>query len=456
MNRRDVLAAAALLALRPRFVLAEEAPDGFQVLRAEPASLRLLGADQPATETWSWRKTDAVTMVQARQGELLKVRLINYLDEDIWFHWFGVRGPADQMTVKVEPGEPAAVDCVFTPPDAGTFWFGPLTNASRQRDMGLYGLLVVAEASPPEVQDVALVLDDWLVDDAGKIQGGFGDLATAVGEGRMGNWFSVNGALKPHIAVAAGRPLRLRLLNAANVRSMGLLFKGAEPRIVAYDGQPLAMAQPLGAQALVLAPGQRADLLLPPVSVKTVTIALDLMEDVVELAYLEPQGEPQSTPPGELVLAANPISTGFDAAAARAVTVTLEGGAKGGLKSAWVGDQEMDTRALLERGLAWAMNGVSGTGGPPLFTAKKGEALLVTIDNRTTFAQPLHIHGHVWRVLDRGGEAVADAPWRDTVVVAPRTAVKLSLIADNPGVWVIQSLVAERVDSGMLASFLVE
>jgi FtsP/CotA-like multicopper oxidase with cupredoxin domain len=256
--------------------------------------------------------------------------------------------------------------------------------------------------------------------------------------------------------VAAGRPLRLRLLNAANVRSMGVLFKGAEPRIVAYDGQPLAVAQPLGAQALVLAPGQRADLLLPPVSVKTVTIALDLMEDVVELAYLEPQGEPQSTPPGEQVLAANPISTGFDAAAARAVTVTLEGGAKGGLKSAWVGDQEMDTRALLERGLAWAMNGVSGTGGPPLFTAKKGEALLVTIDNRTTFAQPLHIHGHVWRVLDMGGEAVADAPWRDTVVVAPRTAVKLSLIADNPGVWVIQSLVAERVDSGMLASFLVE
>jgi hypothetical protein len=29
-------------------------------------------------------------------------------------------------------------------------------------------------------------------------------------------------------------------------------------------------------------------------------------------------------------------------------------------------------------------------------------------------------------------------------------------VADNPGLWVVQSLVAERVDSGLLASFAVQ
>lgn len=456
MNRRDVLLAAAVVALKPRLVFAEEAPDGFLVLRAEPASLALLGTDQPATDIWSWNKAEPATILRARQGQPFKVRLINYLEEDIWFHWFGVRGPADQMTVKVEPGEQAAVDCVFTPPDAGTFWFGPLTNASRQRDMGLYGLLVVEEAAPPDAQDVALVVDDWLVDDAGKIQGGFGDLAMAVGEGRMGNWFTLNGALKPKIKVARDRPLRLRFLNAANVRSMGLMFKGAEVAVVAHDGQPLAAAQPLGTQPLLLAPGQRADVLLQP-GAGVVTFALDLLEDVVELGYLEPAGEVPAIPPPPLfTLPQNPIAPAFDPATARAITLTLEGGAKGGLKSARVGEEELDTRALLERGLAWAMNGVAGTGGPPLFTAKRGEPLVLTIDNRTSFAQPLHIHGHVWRLVAQGGQPVADTPWRDTAVVPAKATVGLAFTADNPGVWVIQSLVAERVDSGMLASFVVE
>jgi hypothetical protein len=33
---------------------------------------------------------------------------------------------------------------------------------------------------------------------------------------------------------------------------------------------------------------------------------------------------------------------------------------------------------------------------------------------------------------------------------------KLAFVADNPGIWVLQSLVAERVDSGLIASFAVE
>ncbi|MGH6907798.1 MAG: multicopper oxidase domain-containing protein, partial [Aestuariivirga sp.] len=109
-------------------------------------------------------------------------------------------------------------------------------------------------------------------------------------------------------------------------------------------------------------------------------------------------------------------------------------------------------RALIENGMGWAINGMAGPGGPPLVTAKLGEALLFEVSNRTAFDQPLHVHGHVWRVLQ---DNVEDA-WRDTAVVPAKQSLKLAMVADNPGSWAIQSLVAERADGGLLAAFTVE
>ena len=144
------------------------------------------------------------------------MRIINELDSEIWFHWFGVRGPSDMMTLNIEPGEANAVDCIFTPPDAGTFWFGPLTDASRQRDMGLYGVLIVEEKQAvPALTDIPLIIDDWKISEDGKIDANFGDLQAAVGEGRLGNWFTVNGSYLPRIKLPANRACRLRVLNAA-------------------------------------------------------------------------------------------------------------------------------------------------------------------------------------------------------------------------------------------------
>ena len=68
----------------------------------------------------------------------------------------------------------------------------------------------------------------------------FGDLEEAIAQGRLGNWFTVNGAYRPQIEAPRGQLLRLRMLNAANVRTIGVQFKGADPWIIALDGQPMA------------------------------------------------------------------------------------------------------------------------------------------------------------------------------------------------------------------------
>jgi FtsP/CotA-like multicopper oxidase with cupredoxin domain len=142
------MGATGLALARPRFAHAEDVTKGFQTLRAHKVQAQLLQSPANKTETWQFSDDGKVTIVRATQGEEFGVKIINELDEEIWFHWFGVRGPSELMTLNIQPGVDNGVDCKFIPPDAGTFWFGPLTDASRLRDMGLYGMLVVEEKAP--------------------------------------------------------------------------------------------------------------------------------------------------------------------------------------------------------------------------------------------------------------------------------------------------------------------
>jgi FtsP/CotA-like multicopper oxidase with cupredoxin domain len=183
-------------------------------------------------------------------------------------------------------------------------------------------------------------------------------------------------------------------------------------------------------------------------------ISIDLSEDVVEAAFLIATGDAGDGVADNFALPANPLAVP-NLATARQVPLELAGGAKGGLQRAKVGDQEFDLRQLLEKGLAWAMNGVAGLGGPLLFEAKKGESLVIAVENKTNFEQPLHLHGHVWKLIEQDGKAVEDAPWRDTATVGGLASAKLLMVADNPGSWAIQSLIAERSDSGLIGGFSV-
>ena len=148
-------------------------------------------------------------MIRARQGEELKLRFINDLDREIWLHFFGVRGPSELMTINVLPGADEAVDCVFTPPDAGTFWIAPMADQSRLRDMGLYRRAGRGgEGAAHRHRRSVLVLDDWKLGEDGAVDGNFGDVETMVGEGRLGNWFTINNRFRPRLAARAATATR--------------------------------------------------------------------------------------------------------------------------------------------------------------------------------------------------------------------------------------------------------
>jgi FtsP/CotA-like multicopper oxidase with cupredoxin domain len=450
-NRRQILVGASATLVTPRFSVAEDA-DGYVILTAEKAEMSVLGAGSSKTPVWRFQKDQAIAVLRAKQGQVFKGRFINHLDQDIWLHWFGVRGGSDAMTINAAPSNGNSVDIEFTPPDAGTFWFGPLLHASEQRDRGLYGMLIVEEAAPRDWVDVPLIFDDWKIDDQGKPVGKFGDLELAIGEGRFGNWFTLNGRFKSHIEVDGTKPARLRLLNAANARAMRIIMKGAEFQVLAIDGQPTKPSL-LEQDSLRLEPGQRIDLLLANFEGQ-VAIALNVLDDVVDVGFLEVRGTSEIPP--DILLPVNPIAVLGDLETVREIVIRIEGGAKGGLKSAKVGDVEHDVRGLLEKGLAWAFNGIAGAGGPPLFEAKANETLVLAFENATSFPQPIHIHGHVWQMIESDGVKIETPIWRDTAVVPGLSKIKLALVADNVGLWVIQSLIAERCDAGLLGAFTVE
>ena len=454
-TRRQFLGGAVALAGGTRLALAQGEPaqgEDFIELRARRTEMGLLEGGAGRTEAWLFSPAPGPTIVRARQGQPLRLRFINMLEAEIWLHFFGVRGPSDLMTINVPPGETQAVDVVFTPPDAGTFWIAPIADQSRLRDMGLSAVLVVEEAEPlPGIADLVLVVDDWKLDDAGAVEGKFGDIEAMVGEGRLGNWFTLNNRFRPRLPLPEASYARLRIVNAANVRTMNLLFKGYDPLLIARDGQPVQPSS-LHGKALSLAPGQRADLLVSGEE-GDIRLALDLFGDVSEIAYLiAPRAAaPLPSLPDNLALPPNPVPLPDLSGEVLAVPVNLQGGIRGGLSSAIFNGAKRDLRTLLENGKGWAVNGVAGPSPEPLFTAKPGQTVRLDIANATAFPQPMHIHGHAWLVA--GGDAVPAL--QDTAVIPPGETLSLAFKADNPGLWALHSLVAERADGGLIASFAV-
>jgi FtsP/CotA-like multicopper oxidase with cupredoxin domain len=97
----------------------------------------------------------------------------------------------------------------------------------------------------------------------------------------------------------------------------------------------------------------------------------------------------------------------------------------------------------------WTVNGAVGSpSGTPLIRVKRGSPVVLTLTNQTAFVQPMHLHGHVFRLLhglDDGWEPY----FLDTVQVPENKTIRIAFVADNPGKWLLASTVTERFDAGL-------
>ena len=462
ISRRGLLAAGATTVLTAAlpFRSARTGAAREHRLVAGAARVSLVGADYPGTDVWAYGGTVPGPEIRLRQGERLRVAFENRLAESTTVHWHGVRVPNPMDGVPHLTQAPIAPGATFVyefdVPDAGTYWYHPHQRSFEQVAWGLYGPLVVEEAQPIAVdRDVLWVLGDWrLLADAG-ISADFGNRMETAMAGRLGNTVTVNGRVTDIFAVRAGERLRLRLVNAATARIFGLEFRDHQPRVIALDGQPVEPHAPEDGR-IVLGPAQRVDLVLDLTgtpggrSVVADTFYRGLEYRLLSLAY-EPVPLRERLPDTPVALAPNPLPEPDLAAAARHELVLGGGmmGMMGGMGNMMGGMGNM----MGGMGMAWTINGVAATGHDmtPMLELKRGRSCVLALVNETAWWHPIHLHGHLFRVITRNGAATRYREWRDTVLLAPREWAKIAFVADNPGDWMIHCHVLDHQNGGMMA-----
>jgi FtsP/CotA-like multicopper oxidase with cupredoxin domain len=460
-SRRDAL--AGLAATLVPFTASSQAalPSGSEAqpitLRALPAKRKLIPDAPEEACLWLFDGASTVPTIRVRHGDEVFARFVNDTPSPLTLHWQGLRGPNAMDGVggltqpPVAPG--ASFDYRFRPPDPGIVLLRPMApgRAGEAAGRGLAGLLIVDEREPPKVAaDHALVVRDWRLEPSGALAP-FGAPMEAAIAGRLGNRLSLNGEDPPRrIEAPAGSQIRLRLANAANARILRVRFDDLKVFVAAIDGQPTDRFEPLRA-SLPFPPGTRYDLLLElgPEPGRTSRVSAMLGDGIplVEIATTPvPAGHDKA--PALTNLPVNPLlppEIRLQTALRKDLAIT--GGATRGPSGEPV--------FAGEPGAIWKVNGAAGrANGPPLFTAKRGQPVVLALHNQTGFPQPLHLHGHVCRLLhglDDGWEPY----WLDTLQIAEGRTSRIAFIADNPGKWVIGSSVLERFDTGLWGWFEV-
>lgn len=415
----------------------------------------------PELEMWAFDGVSPGPVLRLRHGEELRLKVENRIERPLSLHWHGVRnlsamdGVGGFSQAPIMPGE--SFEYRFTPPDPGVYMYRPLVigGSSELAERGLCGLLVIEEKTPPSVDhDLAVLVDDWLLLDDGKLAPFAAQAPEGAAYGRLGSWMTANGrSLPERLAVRPGARVRLRLANGASARILRLRFDGVKANVLAVDGQPTDTFEPLRG-TLPFPPGSRYDVMIDmPETEGAVANVMTLIGSGLSLVRIAVEGKPLRLPGTAaadiLPLPPNPLlPAGIRLQDAVRTEMIIEGGAK------ITPDNRFDLSGVnLAR--PWTVNGSAGDpASKPLFVARRGQPVVLALDNRTAFAQPIHIHGHASRLLhpmDDGWEPY----FLDTLQLPENRKLHISFQADNPGRWLISSSVLDRFDAGLWTWFEV-
>ena len=377
--------------------------DGFRVLAAAPLKMKL-HPDAPAeAELWAFNGAVPGPTLRVRHGEEVRVRLKNRTPAPLSLHWHGVRianamdGVGGLTQAPVAPGQD--FDCRFTPPDAGTYLIRPcVPGASAEAaERGLSGLLVVEERGRGAGRPGARRRPRRLAPQSRRD-------ARAVRQPARG------GDERP------GRQLPRRCRQAAAARDRGAAgyapaASPREPLQRPHDPHPLRRPQGPCDRRRRPADGDASSRCARPcrsrpgpATTSSSTCRPDarasgavtaLIGPGVPLVAITAAGAPPKRPalPPIAGLPENkllPPAIRLQSAARR--DVVIAGGARRGAGGEPVYDG--DPRKI------WTVNGAAGeAGAKPLLSVRRGTPVVLAINNTTPTIQPLHLHGHVFRLL---------------------------------------------------------
>jgi FtsP/CotA-like multicopper oxidase with cupredoxin domain len=439
--------------------------DGTLIVESAPLEIDV-GVSTPA---FVYRDGNALTdavrspgpRIDVVEGTLVRITVVNDLDEPTTVHWHGLilpiemDGVPDMPLPPIAPGE--SFTYVFEAKNPALYWYHPHFRSDVQNERGLHGPFVIRPSVAEPVVDAEriLVLDDILLDDDGAITGpeegsshhvaDDGELLmTWVGMmGRQGNRLLVNGVVHPRVPVKRGTVERWRIVNSANARFFLLALDGHTFTVVGSDAGPLANARTV--EEILLAPSERVDVLVEMTgavgsSASLVTrphdrghnIADPVDYTVLTLAYDDDEKSPASTAPD---LSA-PVQELVESAAPHQIVQMNEELVRGGR-------------------VGFSLNEELWPDVTPLLSTT-GATETWELENRTHMEHPFHLHGTRFQVTSRGPLGgplvpVVEREWKDTVVVEGEETVRfVTTYEEYPGHWMFHCHIFEHGENGMM------
>lgn len=486
LTRRRLLAVAAaggcagLLPALPRHALAGP---GATQLTVDRRTLEVNG--KPAT-VFGIRQPDGTPGLTLDPGQRFLVDLANRSGEDAVIHWHGQTPPyvqdgvADLNRPTIPNGATVSYDYEARP---GTHWMHSHHGLQEQRLMAAPLIVRSAEDRHADEQEVVVLLHDFTFRDPAELfaglTGGTGHSGHGGGHGggqgsAHGGHAAPNPAMGGHamhgnampmdlndveydaylandrtlddpevVRVERGGRVRLRIINGATSTAFHIDLGALTGAAIAVDGAPV---QPVEGRRFGLTMGQRLDIRLTLPAGGGAFPVLALREGAVERTglILATPGAAVAKLSGKASAASGPLDllleerlSALAPLAARKADVSLRMRLTGTMAP-----------------YVWTLDDRSFGAHAPLRVAK-GQRVVLTMENASDMAHPMHLHGHHFQVVGLNGAPLAGAV-RDTVLVPVKGSVTVAFDAGNPGRWPLHCHNLLHMAAGMMTEVVYD
>jgi len=403
-------------------------------------------------------------------GQRLRARYRNRSGTPTTIHWHGMilpnamDGVAGITQAAVPDGGSFTYE--FAPGPPGTRWYhdhamGVSLNSMR----GLFGMIVVEDPRDHHADaEFAVVFHDTpdLRSADAAMAGtssasmtdppGSPELRSMRPDDKMGDevgYFAhcINGAAYPRtrpLRVDVGKLVRLRILNANLTQTRYVRLAGHRLHVTHADGNPLD--RPLNVDALRVAPGERYDAwfevrkpgawLLQGISTDLLAIEQAVVVHTPGMEHAPPLGSPQTL-------------DGID-------FLTYEKAGGGGVAT-------QRPRADVHRHLVlaggrygspdWTINGKAWPDTDKI-AVTRGDRVAIRFTNTTDMHHPMHLHGHVFHIVEIDGKPLTRPLAKDVSLVNPHggTLTWNFEATSPPGRWLLHC----HNDIHMMAGMMTE
>lgn len=431
-------------------------------LRIAPTMVEL--APQVVISTIGYNGKVPGPLMRVREGQSVTVDVVNDTDVPEYVHWHGllvppeVDGAAEEGTPPVPPHGRRRIQFVAKP--AGSRWYHSHTAAMMDLHRGSYtgqfGFLMIDPANEPGHydQEVFLALRDWEhyfstmdQDESGPDPNDPMPEKPATPDTRANGLevaaplYSINDKM-----LGAGEPLRVKpgervlmhLLNASasQIHRIGLF--GHHFQVIALDGN--LVPTPQSVDLIEIAPGERVDAIVE-MNLPGVWILGELRDAArqsgmgVVVEYADKHTPPQWVPP-------KPGRWDY----------TIFG------QSAPHPAPDQTIEMIFEKvpggphGINhWLVNGKEYPHERE-FVLRQGGCYRLVFHNRSDDSHPLHMHRHMFELVELNGKPTAGIK-KDTVIVPAFGRAAVDLIANQPGLTLFHCHIQQHMDYGFMALF---